>query len=137
MIDTSWMYLFNFLNLCTHFIKKQGPAGQPCVLMALKRHKRPIALKGNDRIGLMKLFRAFFTKALHTDRRTDGPTDTRSFRDARMHLKSSYYRIIFLFYHFLSNFTDKDANYWRCIMKLIKPRNIKSNNEATWHNDFK
>ena len=41
------------------------------------------ALKGNDRIGLIKLFRAFFTKALHTDgptdrrtdRRTDGPTD--------------------------------------------------------------
>ena len=28
------------------------------------------ALKGNDRIGLIKLFHAFFTKAL----RTDGPT---------------------------------------------------------------
>ena len=81
------MYLFNFLNLCTHFIKKQGPAGQPCILMTLKRHKRLIAMKGNDRIGLMKLIGAFFTKALHTDRRTDERTNTRSFRDARTHLK--------------------------------------------------
>ena len=49
----------------------------------------------------MKPFFAFFTKALQTrdgrtdrptdrptDRRTDGPTDTRSYRDARTHLKS-------------------------------------------------
>ena len=37
------------------------------------------ALKGNDRIGLMKLFPAFFTKALQKhDRRTDGPTDRRT-----------------------------------------------------------
>ena len=43
----------------------------------------------------MKLFLAFFTKALLTDggtegRRdgpTDGPTDTCSYRDARTHLK--------------------------------------------------
>ena len=46
--------------------------------------KRPNALKGNDRIGLMKLFRAFFTKALQsitdglTDGRTDGPTNGRT-----------------------------------------------------------
>ena len=46
--------------------------------MALKRHKRHIALKGNDRIGLMKLFRAFLTKALHTYRRTDRRTDGRT-----------------------------------------------------------
>ena len=31
----------------------------------------PNALKGNDRIGLIKLFLTFFTKALPTDRRTD------------------------------------------------------------------
>ena len=42
--------------------------------------KRPNALKGNDIIGLMKLFPAFFTR--------DGPTDGRSYRDARTHLKS-------------------------------------------------
>ena len=34
------------------------------------------ALKGNDRIGLMKLFLAFFTKALQKrDGQTDQPTD--------------------------------------------------------------
>ena len=33
------------------------------------------ALKGNDRIGLMKLFLAFLTKALPTDGPTDGPMD--------------------------------------------------------------
>jgi len=32
----------------------------------------PDALKGNDIIGLMKLFLAFLTKALPTDRPTDG-----------------------------------------------------------------
>ena len=47
----------------------------------------------------MKLFLAFFTKALQkhykalrtdgpTDRRTDGRTDTRSYSDARTHLKT-------------------------------------------------
>ena len=46
----------------------------PNGIMALKRHKRPNALKGNDRIGLMMLFRAFFTKTLHTDGPTDGHT---------------------------------------------------------------
>ena len=40
-------------------------------------------MKGNDRIGLKKVFLAFFTKALHTD----GPTDPPSYRDARTHLK--------------------------------------------------
>ena len=46
-------------------------------------------MKGNDRIGLMKPFLAFFTKALQsiTDGPTDRPTDTRSYRDARTHLK--------------------------------------------------
>ena len=60
-----------FTNVEGQDDEKQGPAGQRCVRMALKRHKgikkgikRPKALKGNDRIGLMKLFRAFFTKAL-------------------------------------------------------------------------
>ena len=43
----------------------------------------PNALKGNDRIGLMKLF----PTRKHYKSVTDGPTDTRSFRDARMHLK--------------------------------------------------
>ena len=33
------------------------------------------ALKGNDRIGLMKLFHAFLTKALPTNGGTDGGTD--------------------------------------------------------------
>jgi len=75
------------------FGNEQGPAGQRCVRMALKRHKvikRPKALKGDDRIGLMKLFPAFFTKALQkhykalrTDRRTDGPTDRPT--DGRTH----------------------------------------------------
>ena len=32
---------------------------------------RPYALKGNDRIGLMKLFRAFLTKAFPTNGQTD------------------------------------------------------------------
>ena len=36
---------------------------------------RPNALKGNDRIGPMKLFIAFSTKALPKDRPTDRPTD--------------------------------------------------------------
>ena len=38
----------------------------------------------------MKLFLAFFTKALQsiTDGRTDGRTDTRSYSDARTHLKT-------------------------------------------------
>ena len=44
---------------------------------------RPNALKGNDRIGLMKVFLAFFTKALHTDGPTDGRTDGRT--DRRTH----------------------------------------------------
>ena len=40
-------------------------------------------LKGYNRNGLMKLFLAFFTKALQTrDGPTDGRTDTRSYRDA-------------------------------------------------------
>ena len=61
-------------------------------------------MKGNDRIGLMKLFLAFFTKSLQkhykalptdgpTDEPTDGPTDRRtdrpSYRDARTHLKTA------------------------------------------------
>ena len=50
------------------------PSGQWCVLMALENIKRPSALKGNDRIGLMKLFPAFFTKAQKRDWRTDGRT---------------------------------------------------------------
>ena len=65
-----------------HCPPKTRPSGQRCVLMTLKRHKKASwahALKGNDRIGLMKVFLAFFTKALHTDgrtnRRTDGRTD--------------------------------------------------------------
>ena len=51
-------------------------------------------MEGNDRIGLRKLFRAFFTKALPsitdgpTDGPTDRPTDTPSYRDARTHLKT-------------------------------------------------
>ena len=63
----------------------------------LKRHK---ALKGNDRNGLMKLFLAFFTKALHTHykRVTHGRTDTRSYRDARTQLKSRT-EDIWLFIH--------------------------------------
>ena len=40
--------------------------------------KRPNALKGNDRIGLTKLFLAFLTKALPTDGRTDRRTDGRT-----------------------------------------------------------
>ena len=46
----------------------------------LNLYKRvfPKALKGNDRIGLMKLFLAFFTKALHTYGPTDGRTDGRT-----------------------------------------------------------
>ena len=36
---------------------------------------RPNALKGNYRIGRMKRFLAFLTKALPTDGRTDGPTE--------------------------------------------------------------
>ena len=38
----------------------------------------PNALKGNDIIGQMKLFRAFSTKALRTGGRTDGRTDGRT-----------------------------------------------------------
>ena len=50
-------------------------------------------MKGNDIIGLMKLSLAFLQKHYKsiTDRPTDGPTDgrtdTRSYRDARTHLK--------------------------------------------------
>ena len=49
---------------------KQGPAANDASLW-------PNVLKGNVRIGLMKLFRAFFTKALQKhygrmDRRTEG-----------------------------------------------------------------
>ena len=51
-------------------------------------------MKGNDRIGLMKLFLAFFTKALQkhykalpTDGPTDQRTDTPSYRDGWNHLK--------------------------------------------------
>ena len=85
---------------------KQGPAGQRCVRMALKRHKgtkkaikRPKALKGNDKIGLMKLsaikilhFCIFYKSItyIHTDRPTNGRT--RSYRDARTHLKSLHVR---------------------------------------------
>ena len=56
----------------------------------------PVAGYGSiiqPRIGLMKLFLAFFTKALKsitdglTDGRTDGRTDTCSYRDARTHIK--------------------------------------------------
>ena len=55
--------------------------------------KRPKALKGNDRIALMKLFLAFFYESITkhygpTDGPTDRRTDTRSYRDARTHLKS-------------------------------------------------
>ena len=62
--------------------------------MALKGMKRTNALKGNDIIGLMKLFPAFFTKALQkrdgpTARPTDGRTDTHSYRDSRTHLKKT------------------------------------------------
>ena len=59
---------------------KMRPNGIEKALRDKKGIKRHKALKGNDRNGLMKLFLAFFTKALQTrdrrtDRRTDGRTD--------------------------------------------------------------
>ena len=51
--------------------------------------KRPNALNGNDRIGLMKLFCIFHKSITYipTDGPTDGRTDKRSYRVASERLK--------------------------------------------------
>ena len=61
------------VNLLASFEENQAQRPMMSPNSIKKSLKRPNALKGNDKIRLMKLCHDFFTKALQSF--TDGPTD--------------------------------------------------------------
>ena len=78
--------IIQFIPIIYSYFKAQRPMMRPNGIIILKVIKRPNASKGIHEIGLMKLFLLKHYKTI-TDGPTDRGTDTRSYTDARTHLK--------------------------------------------------
>ena len=113
-------------------IYKTRPSGQRCVLMDFWAYPLIEMREGNLSTAIATFagrellwcyswlfrpswtFRAFITKALQIYRRTDGQTDTPSYRDARTHLQRSY--------HLLMRYTTQELFFYSAKIILHRRR---------------